>query len=65
MSEEDSDRNRLACPKCKSTDLDFIGLRNDMRVGVVDESGEEEVVSGTFRWKCKVCKHDFEITLPS
>ena len=26
-----NDRNHLACPKCKSIDLDFKGLRNNMR----------------------------------
>jgi len=61
----ENDRNLLACPKCKSTDLDFKGLRNNMRAEG-EEAGAEpdiEVVSGTYSWKCKKCKHDFEITL--
>lgn len=64
-SDQENDRNLLACPKCKSTDLDFMGLRNNMRVEG-EEGGAEpdvEVVSATYSWKCTKCKHEFEITI--
>lgn len=64
-SEQENDRNRLACPQCKSTDLDFTGLRNNMRAEG-EEGGAEpdvEVVSTTYSWKCTKCKHEFEITI--
>jgi len=65
MTKPENDRNKLACPKCKSTDLDFMGLRNNMRAkGEV--SGAEpdfEVVSGTYGWKCKKCKYEFGVTI--
>jgi rubredoxin len=66
-TEQENDRNQLACPNCKATDLDFKGLRNNMRA-VGEEAGAEpdvEVVSETFSWKCKKCKHEFEITIPN
>jgi hypothetical protein len=61
MSDQEDDRNHLACPKCKSTNLGFEGLRNNM----VDTGREERVVSGSFRWKFKKCGHEFEITIPN
>ena len=64
-SEQENDRSHLACPKCNSTDLDFKGLRNNMRAEG-EEGGAEpdvEVVSATYSWKCKKCKHDFEVTI--
>jgi hypothetical protein len=65
MSQPENDRNHLACPKCKSTDLDFQGLSNNMRA---DEPGKPEgsggVSSGTYSWKCKKCKHEFGVTIP-
>lgn len=51
MSQQDDDRNHLACPKCKSTDLDFKRLCNNMRAPG-EEGGAEpdtDVVSETFR----------------
>ena len=59
MSEQDNAPNHLACPKCKSTDLAFTGLKDNMRAQ--EEGGES--VSGTYSWKCKKCNHDFEITV--
>ena len=66
MNRPQSDRNHLACPKCKSTDLNFPGLRNNMRA-VPEGVGEDdaEVASGAFSWKCKACKHEFVITIPN
>jgi Zn finger protein HypA/HybF involved in hydrogenase expression len=64
-SEQEDDRNHLACPKCKSTDLDFKGLRNNMRADGAEGGAEPdvEVVSATYSWECKKCKHDFKITI--
>jgi ribosomal protein L37AE/L43A len=57
-SEQENDRNHVACPKCKSTDLDFKGLRNNMRAEGEERGAEPdvEVVSATYSWKCKKCK---------
>jgi hypothetical protein len=64
-SKQDNDRNCLACPKCKSTDLDLKGLRNNMRAEGAEGGAEPdiEVLSATYSWQCKKCKYDFEITI--
>ena len=64
-NEQENDRNLLACPKCKSTDLAFKKCRNNMRAEG-EEGGAEpdvEVVSVTYFWKCEKCTHEFEITI--
>lgn len=52
-SEQENDRNHLACPKCKSTGRDF--KRTSQH--------DVEVVSAAYSWKCKKCRHEFEITI--
>ena len=59
-------RNRLACPKCKSTELDFKGLRNNAESsGMPTTDPDAKVVSGTYSWQCKMCKHPFVVTIPN
>jgi hypothetical protein len=65
MRDQENDRNHLACPKCKSIDLDFKGLRNNSRAEGAAASQDQEAVSTTFSWKCKTCKHNFEVTIPN
>jgi len=61
MSGQENDRNHLACPKCKSTELDFQGLRNNIEGSTQDP----KVISATYSWQCTKCKHDFEVTIPN
>lgn len=67
MNEPDGDRNHLACPECKSTDLNFLGLHNNMRATGEKRgcSAEVEVVSGSYKWRCTSCDHEFVVTLPN
>ena len=64
MSDPENDRNHLACPKCKSTELDFQGLHNNIRTAGAQPGTEpgSEVVSGSYKWTCRVCEHEFEVT---
>ena len=64
-TEPENNRSNLACPKCNSTELDFMGLYDKTRTTETLGTTEPDIkmVSGNYKWKCRNCKHQFEITI--
>jgi len=64
-TEPERNPNNLACPKCTSTELDFMGLRDKTRATETLGTTEPDIkmISADYKWKCRTCKHQFEITI--
>jgi len=65
MTEPESSRNNLPCPQCTSTELEFMGLEDKTRATETLGTTEPDtkMTAANYKWKCRNCNHQFEVTI--